>query len=140
MIVPLPSILLLLALPVIFLRRKSEVKPALVPKKWVHIGYIALVASAFGMAVLEIARSLAEKLGLGLLPITALALVVVSVLLWLERRGRTRMLSLVRLPSYILDNMLMVTIAPMAVPAMLLVPHVHRVYCENRPDASARGA
>lgn len=137
-IVPVPSILLLLVIPVIFLRRTSAVTyPTLVPKKWVHISYIALVVAAFGMGVLEVARSIAQKLGVGLLPITVIALAVVAVLLWQERQGRTRVLSFVRLQCYILDNPLMSAVAPMAVPVMLLVSHVHRVYRKDCSDASA---
>ncbi|KAF9457498.1 hypothetical protein BDZ94DRAFT_224493 [Collybia nuda] len=95
-LVPLPSFLLLAGFTILFILKKSlgnnNSRP--VPLKWIHFSYMALVAAAFGMTVLEIARLIAEHLGVGLLPVSSITLVIVFVLLWKEKRGRTLEVSL----------------------------------------------
>lgn len=51
--------------------------------------------AAFAMTILEIARLVAERLGVGLLPISTIALMLVFALLWGEKKGRTLEVSLV---------------------------------------------
>lgn len=56
---------------------------------------MVLVVAAFAMTVLEIARLVANHLGVGLLPIDTVAIILVFVVLYLERGGRTRAISFV---------------------------------------------
>lgn len=65
------------------------------PSQWIHISYMILVVAAFAMTVLEIARLVAEHMGVGLLPISTVALMFVFALLWKEKKGRTLEVSLV---------------------------------------------
>lgn len=98
-VVPLPSFLLLAGFAILFLFKKisSNDNIRAAPSKWIHISYMLLVVAAFGMAVLEIARLVAERMGVGLLPVSAIALVLVLILLWKEMKGRTPEVSLVSL-------------------------------------------
>lgn len=56
---------------------------------------MVLVVAAFAMTVLEIARLVANHLGVGLLPIDTVAIILAFVVLYLERGGRTRAISCV---------------------------------------------
>lgn len=56
---------------------------------------MVLVVAAFAMTVLEIARLVANHLGVGLLPIDTVAIILAFVVLYLERGGRTRAISFV---------------------------------------------
>lgn len=56
---------------------------------------MVLVVAAFAMTVLEIARLVAEQLGVGLLPVSTIGLTLVFALLWEEKKGRTQEVSLV---------------------------------------------
>jgi hypothetical protein len=63
---------------------------------------MVLVVATFAMTILEIVRLAAEHLGVGLLPVSSIALMIVFALLWSERQGRTLGVSIVssRLLSY----------------------------------------
>lgn len=95
-IIPLPSFILLLSLPLLFFLRTTNqnAKPQ-APLRWVHIAYALLVLSALGMSVLELGRLGAEGMGVGLLPVGSIALGAVLGVLWRERHSRTRDLSIV---------------------------------------------
>ncbi|KAG7095476.1 hypothetical protein E1B28_006215 [Marasmius oreades] len=57
---------------------------------WVHFIYMSLILAALGMTLLEIARLVAEGMGVGLLPLNSIGLLLVLHILWQERRVRTR--------------------------------------------------
>ena len=78
--------------------------------RWAHYLYIVLVVCLLGLRILEIARLIAAKMGLGLLPVNVVAnLLVIAILLFPAqhaclaslRMGRQRELglALVRLAS-----------------------------------------
>ncbi|KAJ3726653.1 hypothetical protein FB446DRAFT_783951 [Lentinula raphanica] len=96
-IVPLPSFLLVATLLLLSLRsKKSPVAIFRVPyPHWLYNIYLALVFADFAMTILEIARLSAQNLGVGLLPMTSIALLMILGLLWIERRGRKRSSSIV---------------------------------------------
>ncbi|KAF8878724.1 hypothetical protein BD779DRAFT_1179022 [Infundibulicybe gibba] len=90
-IVPLPSFFLIFVLLFWFIRRSGKPGAAFfIPRKWTHIVYLFLVGAACAMSILELARLVAEDLGVGLLPVTTIALIFVWVMLYRERGGRTR--------------------------------------------------
>ncbi|KAF7327788.1 hypothetical protein MKEN_00358600 [Mycena kentingensis (nom. inval.)] len=95
-IVPLPSFLFLVALPIaqLGLRRTAATQPPrFQTKKWVHIAYLALVAAQICMCILELVRLVLEELGVGLLPVNIAGLICAFVVLWRERvPGRTKMM------------------------------------------------
>ncbi|KAJ7586075.1 hypothetical protein C8J56DRAFT_946105 [Mycena floridula] len=78
-IVPLPSFLFLVVAAFVLLRQK-QINGTYVHKRWIIIIYYFLIVAAFGMALLEIARLLADNLGMGLLVITPITLLVVICL------------------------------------------------------------
>ncbi|KAJ3863044.1 hypothetical protein EV359DRAFT_65130 [Lentinula novae-zelandiae] len=94
-IVPLPSILLAVTLLLLLLclKKSTENVIRLPYPYWLHTVYLVLVLAAFAMTILEMARLSAQDLGVGLLPVTPIALSIVMVVLWVERRGRTRFMS-----------------------------------------------
>ncbi|KAJ3880441.1 hypothetical protein F5051DRAFT_480911 [Lentinula edodes] len=95
-IVPLPSFLLTIALlPLFFCLKKkfTENVIRLPDPYWLHNVYLVLVLAAFAMTILEMTRLSAQDLGVGLLPVTPIALSIIMVVLWVERRGRTRFMS-----------------------------------------------
>ncbi|KAJ3932482.1 MAG: hypothetical protein NXY57DRAFT_113281 [Lentinula lateritia] len=94
-IVPLPSILLAVTLLLLLLclKKSTENVIRLPYPYWLHTVYLVLVLAAFAMTILEMARLSAQDLGVGLLPVTPIALSIVMVVLWVERRGRTRLMS-----------------------------------------------
>ncbi|KAJ3755136.1 hypothetical protein EV360DRAFT_86192 [Lentinula raphanica] len=96
-IVPLPSFLLVATLSLLSLRSKtSPVAIFCVPyPHWLYNTYLALVFADFAMTILEIARLSAQELGVGLLPMTSIALLMILGLLRIERRGRKRSSSIV---------------------------------------------
>jgi len=59
-----------------------------------------LVIAAFAMSLLEIARLVAENLGVGLLPITPVALFIAMITIWKERKMRTRTMGSVSCDSF----------------------------------------
>ncbi|KAK7462774.1 hypothetical protein VKT23_007358 [Stygiomarasmius scandens] len=91
-IVPLPSFCLLAALIAILRLYTSNDRIVKIPPypRWLHIVYFVLVIAAFAMSLLEIARLVAENLGVGLLPITPVALFIAMIIIWKERKMRTR--------------------------------------------------
>jgi hypothetical protein len=58
-------------------------------RRWLHISYTILVLATIGMSILEIARLAAEHAGVGLLPVTSVALSTIFAILLLQRRERT---------------------------------------------------
>ncbi|THV04754.1 hypothetical protein K435DRAFT_161113 [Dendrothele bispora CBS 962.96] len=91
-IVPLPSfclIVILIATLRFYTGNERLVKITLY-SRWLHIVYFVLVIAAFAMSLLEIARLAAEHLGVGLLPITPVALLIAMIIIWKERKTRTR--------------------------------------------------
>jgi hypothetical protein len=98
LIVPIPSILFLLAFGITFVMKgRSLWHPQVVAglPKWLHILYAALVFAAFGMGVLEIARDIAADFGVGLLPIDLIAVATAFLLLVCRGRSRSSRLSMV---------------------------------------------
>lgn len=96
-IVPLPSFCLVVVFLLLFLRPKKPLENTIrLPyPPWAHNVYFVLVLAALAMTILEIARLSAEKLGVSLLPMTPVALLIILIVLWIERRGRTRAMSYV---------------------------------------------
>ncbi|KAJ3849093.1 hypothetical protein EV368DRAFT_48001, partial [Lentinula lateritia] len=95
-IVPLPSFLLTITfLPLLFCLKKklTENVRRLPYPYWLHNVYLVLVLATFAMTILEMIRLSAQDLGVGLLPVTPIALSIVMGVLWVERRGRTRFMS-----------------------------------------------
>ncbi|KIK68782.1 hypothetical protein GYMLUDRAFT_68615 [Collybiopsis luxurians FD-317 M1] len=94
-IVPLPSFCLAAVLLLLFLRPQKPLENKIrVPyPSWIHNVYLVLVLAAFAMTILEIARLSAQDLGVGLLPVNTIMLFVILVVLWIEKRGRTRVIS-----------------------------------------------
>lgn len=67
----------------------SGIAPFYSPR-WLHITYLVLVVAAIGMTILELARLIAESLGVALLPLNTVTLILVFAVLVRERKGRTR--------------------------------------------------
>lgn len=59
------------------------------------------VFAAFGMSVLEIVRLALAERGVGLLPATPAAMLLILSLLWFERNGRTHAISVVSVVTLI---------------------------------------
>ncbi|KAF9077310.1 hypothetical protein BDP27DRAFT_1413734 [Rhodocollybia butyracea] len=92
-IVPVPSFCLaaVFLLLLFHIKKKpSEYAIRLPYPGWLHNVYAVLVLAAFAMTILEIARLIAQDLGVGLLPMNTIALFAVMIVIWTERRGRTR--------------------------------------------------
>ncbi|KAJ3987844.1 hypothetical protein F5890DRAFT_660131 [Lentinula detonsa] len=91
-IVPLPSLLLVVTLfPLLLYSRKLPKNVIrLTYLHWLQNVYFVLVFAAFAMTILEIVRLSAQDLGVGLLPLTTVALFMVLVALWIGRQGSTR--------------------------------------------------
>jgi len=105
-VVPLPSFLLFVATGLVLslkfdLVRDSPDYRRTPPTRWLHITYALLVVAALGMSILEVVRLALANLGVGLLPVTPLALCLVLFFLWYERRARTRVMSVVFLLYWI---------------------------------------
>ncbi|KAF5368846.1 hypothetical protein D9758_002950 [Tetrapyrgos nigripes] len=91
-IVPLPSICFIAVVLAVlrFYTSNERIVETPATPRWLHFLYFALVIAAFAMSLLEIARLVAENLGVGLLPITSVALVFALIIIWKERKMRTQ--------------------------------------------------
>ncbi|KAF9269581.1 hypothetical protein L218DRAFT_277358 [Marasmius fiardii PR-910] len=94
-IVPLPSFCLivafiLLSFQLLRVQGGANGLQRLPYPLWLHLIYMLLVVAALGMSLLEIARLVAEGLGVGLLPVSSAGLLLALYILWREKRARTR--------------------------------------------------
>ncbi|KAF9043611.1 hypothetical protein BDZ89DRAFT_237785 [Hymenopellis radicata] len=98
-LVPLPSFLFIIALPIALFYQRGRILPRIHSERWMHITYLGLVACNWAMTILELARLALENLGVGLLPMTTIGLMLAFFVLLTERKGLTRVVSMV-LASY----------------------------------------
>jgi len=100
-LVPLPSFLLVifLSFALLFLRFSSTngaldqhrfFRESRGLRKYMHITYFVLIVATFAMRVLEIARLVAAKLGVGLLPIGLVAVLLLGWAVWGNGEGTGR--------------------------------------------------
>ncbi|KZO97327.1 hypothetical protein CALVIDRAFT_597638 [Calocera viscosa TUFC12733] len=82
-LIPLPTWLLLAALPLVFILLRSRRSPPLIRtslQKTIWVIYLVLLVADIAMSVLEMARLGVAKLGLGLLPFNTIGLIIVIVM------------------------------------------------------------
>jgi len=91
-LVPLPSFLLVVFTGFMLWRRSDDRSRMVIPR-WLHILYMVLVFATIAMTILELARDIADKLGVGLLPMVLIALIIVFFGLRYELRGHSKSLS-----------------------------------------------
>ncbi|KAF8885922.1 hypothetical protein CPB85DRAFT_362097 [Mucidula mucida] len=94
-LVPLPSFLFIVAIPVALFYQRGRILPRIHSRRWLHITYLALVAASWAMTILEIIRLGLENMGVGLLPITTIGLMLAFFVLLTERKGPTRVVSMI---------------------------------------------
>jgi hypothetical protein len=113
-VLPLPSFLLLVLLIVSLItkgeRPYNSLKP--IPRRWLHICYLVLVAATIGMSILELVRMGVEGMGVGLLPVNTIAFMTVFAVRFLLMRGEARNTTAVSTCAPLRIRLLMVPRSP----------------------------
>ncbi|KAF9043609.1 hypothetical protein BDZ89DRAFT_1128299 [Hymenopellis radicata] len=98
-LVPLPSFLFIIALPIALFYQRGRTLPRIHSDRWMHISYLFSVATNLATTITELTRLASGNLGVGLLPMTTIGLMLAFFVLLTERKGLTRVVSMV-LASY----------------------------------------
>ncbi|KAF9524407.1 hypothetical protein CPB83DRAFT_861315 [Crepidotus variabilis] len=109
-VVPLPSFLLLVGLAILLALRKFRPNSedyASPPRKWLLYTYLFVVLAIFAMCIVELARFVAEDLGVGLIPMNLVGMILVFGALLIQRKGRTKTTSMLFLAYFLLLSIFM---------------------------------
>ncbi|KAF9498339.1 hypothetical protein BDN71DRAFT_1443672 [Pleurotus eryngii] len=101
-IIPIPSFVLFVGIGLLVclrptLKHDSDDFSRVRPQRWSLWLHMFFVFAAFGMSVLEIVRLALADRGVGLLPATPAAMLLILFLQWYERNGRTHAISVMLL-------------------------------------------